>query len=102
MRLRLISGLAGAAGLLAGGASAQELSGTLQKIEASGTILIGHRESSIPFSYFDKSEKAIGYAVDLCYRVADTVKARLRLDKLAVKLVPVTSASRIPSVLNGS
>jgi len=97
----MIAAMTAACGL-AQGAGAQELSGTLQKIKDSGTILLGHRESSIPFSYFDKKDKVVGYAVDLCYRVADAVRTRLGLGKLEVKLVPVTPANRIQYVLNGS
>src|SRR5262249_2427774 len=83
-------------------ARAEVLSGTLLKIKDSGTILIGHRESSIPFSYFGKDDKAVGYAVDLCYRVAEAVKATLGLAQLYVRLVPLTSSNRIQAVLNGT
>jgi len=99
MRLRLI--LAATAMCLAGHAAiAQEPTGTLEKIRNTGIITIGHRESSIPFSYYDKSEKVVGYAVDLCYVVADAVKAKLGLAKLEIKLVPITPALRIPSILS--
>lgn len=79
---------------------AEELTGTLEKIRSSGTITIGHRESSIPFSYYDKDEKVVGFAMDLCYVVAEAVKARLGLAKLEVKLVPITPSLRIPSILS--
>jgi len=82
-------------------ATAQELAGTLAKIRSTGVIAIGHRESSIPFSYYDKNEKVVGYAVDLCYRVADAVKAKLGLEQLEIKLVPITPSLRIPSILSG-
>jgi glutamate/aspartate transport system substrate-binding protein len=82
-------------------AIAQEPAGTLEKIRSTGIITIGHRESSIPFSYYDKNEKVVGYAVDLCYLVADAVKASLGLAKLEVKLVPITPSLRIPSILSG-
>ncbi|MCK1554420.1 amino acid ABC transporter substrate-binding protein [Bradyrhizobium sp. 177] len=78
---------------------AEELTGTLEKIRNSGTITIGHRESSIPFSYYDKDEKVVGFGIDLCYVVADAVKARLGLAQLEVKLVPITPSLRIPSIL---
>jgi glutamate/aspartate transport system substrate-binding protein len=81
-------------------AAAAESIGTLERIRSSGAITIGHREASIPFSYYDKDEKVVGYAMDLCYRVADAVKASLGLDKLDVRLVPVTPSTRIPSVLS--
>jgi glutamate/aspartate transport system substrate-binding protein len=100
MRLKLI--LAATALCVAGHAAiAQELTGTLEKIRSTGVITIGHRESSIPFSYYDKNEKVVGYAVDLCYLVADAVKASLGLAKLEVKLVPITPSLRIPSILSG-
>jgi glutamate/aspartate transport system substrate-binding protein len=99
MRLKLI--LAATALCLAGPAAiAQELTGTLEKIRSTGIIAIGHRESSIPFSYYDKNEKVVGFAVDLCYLVADAVKVNLGLAKLEIKLVPITPSLRIPFILS--
>ena len=83
-------------------ASAQELTGTLQKIKDVGGITLGHRESSVPFSYYDDNQRVIGYAMDLCYRIVDAVKSNLKMDKLEVKLNPVTSATRIPLIANGT
>jgi len=80
---------------------AQE-SGTLKKIGASNTIVIGHRESSIPFSYLDDKQQPIGYSMDLCLRIVDAVKARLNLPGLQVKFNPVTSQTRIPLITNGT
>ena len=100
MRLKLI--LTATALCVTGHAAiAQEPTGTLEKIRSTGIITIGHRESSIPFSYYDKNETVVGYAVDLCYLVADAVKASLGLAKLEVKLVPITPSLRIPSILSG-
>jgi glutamate/aspartate transport system substrate-binding protein len=84
----------------AGPASAQ--SGTLDKIKSSGTITLGHRDTSIPFSYYDDKQQVVGYAMDICYRVVDSIKAHLKLSKLDVKLNPVTSATRIPLMANGT
>jgi glutamate/aspartate transport system substrate-binding protein len=83
-------------------ASAQELTGTLKKIKDTGAITLGHRESSVPFSYYDDNQKVIGYAMDLCYRIVDAVKANLKVNALEVKLNPVTSATRIPLIANGT
>jgi len=83
-------------------AFAQELTGTLKKVKDTGAITLGHRESSVPFSYYDDNQKVIGYAMDLCYRIVDAVKANLKNDKLEVKLNPVTSATRIPLIANGT
>ena len=83
-------------------ANAQELTGTLKKIKDTGAITIGHRESSIPFSYLDDKQQPIGYAMDLCMKVVDAVKAELKLPNLKVNLQPVTSSNRIPLLQNGT
>jgi glutamate/aspartate transport system substrate-binding protein len=81
--------------------AAQE-SPTLKKIKDSGTITIGHRDSSIPFSYYDDKQNVVGYALDICMKVVDAVKAELKMPNLQVKLNPVTSATRIPLIANGT
>ncbi len=83
-------------------AAAQELTGTLKKIKDTGTITIGHRESSIPFSYLDGKQQPVGYAMDLCMKVVDAVKTELKMPDLKVQLQPVTSANRIPLMQNGT
>jgi glutamate/aspartate transport system substrate-binding protein len=82
--------------------SAQELSGTLKKIRDTGSITVGHRESSIPFSYLDDKQQPVGYAMELCGRIVDAVKAELKLPNLKVNLQPVTSSNRIPLLQNGT
>src|SRR5438105_15184313 len=76
--------------------------GTLKKIKDSGSITIGHRDASIPFSYYDDKQQVVGYAMDLCHRIVDAVKAELKLPNLEAKLNPVTSATRIPLIANGT
>jgi glutamate/aspartate transport system substrate-binding protein len=85
-----------------GTAQAEELSGTLKKIKETGGISLGFRDSSIPFSYLDDNQKPIGYAMDICYAIVDAVKKQLKLDKLAIELVPVSSSTRIPLLANGT
>jgi len=82
--------------------SAQTLTGTLKKIKETGTITIGHRESSIPFSYLDDKQQPIGYAMDLCMKIVDAVKVELKMPALKVQLQPVTSSNRIPLMQNGT
>jgi len=93
---------AAVAAVLAGGAHAEELTGTLKKINDTGIITVGHRESSIPFSYLDDKQKPVGYAMDLCHQVVAAVKKKLNKPSLVVKLVPVTSQTRIPLMVNGT
>ena len=99
-KVRLFA-LAIVAAITASAVSAQE-SATLKKIKDSGSISLGHRESSIPFSYYDDKQQVIGYSHELLLKVVDAVKAELKLTKLDTKLVPVTSQNRIPLVQNGT
>ena len=91
-----------AAGLLAAPVQAQEPTGTLKKIKDTGVMTIGHREASIPFSYLDDKQQPVGYAMDLCMKVVDAVKAELKMPNLRIALQPVTSANRIPLLQNGT
>ena len=81
---------------------AEELTGTLKKIKDSGSITLGHRESSIPFSYYDDKQNVIGYSQDLMLKVVDAIRQEVKLDKLVIKMLPVTSQNRISLVQNGT
>jgi glutamate/aspartate transport system substrate-binding protein len=102
MQSKLLAPAIAALAFVAAPAAAQELTGTLKKIKDSGAITLGHRESSVPFSYYDDRQQVVGYAMDLCNRIVDAVKKELKVDKLEVKLNPVTSATRIPLMANGT
>ncbi|WP_428825951.1 glutamate/aspartate ABC transporter substrate-binding protein [Azonexus sp. IMCC34842] len=82
-------------------AFAQE-SATLKKIKETGTITLGHRESSIPFSYYDDKQQVIGYSHELMLKAVDGIKDNLKLAKIDTKLMPVTSANRITLIQNGT
>jgi len=77
-------------------------SGTLKKIKDSGTITIGYRDASIPFSYLNDQQQPIGYAMDICGKIVDAVKTKLNMPNLKVALNPVTSSTRIPLMANGT
>ena len=83
-------------------AGAQDLTGTLKKVKETGSFTIGYRESSIPFSYLDDKQQPIGYAMDLCMKIVDAVKADLKMPNLKLNLQPVTSSNRIPLLQNGT
>ncbi|BAL25344.1 glutamate/aspartate ABC transporter substrate-binding protein [Azoarcus sp. KH32C] len=76
--------------------------GTLDKIKESGSITLGHRESSIPFSYYDQNQQVVGYSQEMMLKVVDAIKSELKMPNLQVKLMPVTSQNRIPLVQNGT
>jgi len=77
-------------------------SGTLKKVKDSGTITIGFRDASIPFSYLNAQQQPIGYAMDICQHIVDAVKTKLNMPNLKVALNPVTSSTRIPLMANGT
>jgi glutamate/aspartate transport system substrate-binding protein len=91
-----------ACSLLAAPAGAAELTGTLKKVKESGTITLGVRESSVPFSYNDDSQKPVGYAVDICMKVVDAVKKATGRSDLKVEFIPANATNRIPLVTNGT
>jgi glutamate/aspartate transport system substrate-binding protein len=83
-------------------AVAEEPSGTLKKIKDSGIIVLAHRESSIPFSYYDDKQQVVGYSYEIALKIVDAVKKEFKLSKLEVKLIPVTPANRIQLIQNGT
>lgn len=90
-----------ALGLSAPLALADGHGGTLAKITESGEIVIGHRESSVPFAYLDENQKPIGYSIDLCMKIVEAVEAEVGKE-LTVKYVPVNPKTRIALMANGT
>ena len=96
-------GAAIAAALVSTPVFAAELTGTLKKIKESGTITLGHRDASIPFSYIaDASGKPVGYSHDIQLKVVEAIKKELDMPELNVRYNLVTSQTRIPLVQNGT
>jgi glutamate/aspartate transport system substrate-binding protein len=90
------------AAAVAAQAHAQSPGGTLAKIKETGEIKLGHREVSVPFSYLDDNQKPVGFAMDLCARIADAVKTELKLPSIQTKLQAVQLSSQIPLIQNGT
>jgi len=93
---------AGLIGGVVGSANAAELTGTLKKIKDTGVITLGVRDTSIPFSYLDDKQSYQGYSIDLCMKVVSSIRKQLGLSDLRVVMNPVTSATRIPLMANGT
>lgn len=83
-------------------APAAALEGTMKKIADDGVVVIGFREASIPFSYYDDSKNPIGYSMDLTNMVLDRIKAKLGKPDLQVRKLPITSQNRISLLQNGT
>jgi glutamate/aspartate transport system substrate-binding protein len=93
----------GAVLLVAGTATSYaDSSPVLDRIKERGSINMGHRESSVPFSYIGDDGKPQGYSIDLCMKVIDAVKKEIGMPDLKINLVPVTSQTRIALMANGT
>lgn len=83
-------------------AYADDLGSTLKKIHDTGVISLGHREASIPFSYYNNKQEVIGYSQDIAMQIVAAIKQKLNMPNLKIRLTPVTSQNRIPLVQNGT
>jgi len=100
--LRSLSIVAACVTMLAGvQASGQELRGALKRIKDGGTITLGVREASTPFSFRGSDGNPQGYSVEMCLAVVETLRAELKAPKLKVRYVYVTPETRIAAVRDG-
>lgn len=100
-RLHLAAAAGALALLLTAGPGPAQAGPVLDRIKDKGTLVIAHRESSVPFSYLDADKKPVGYAVELCLRLAEAVKKKLNLPALKVGYLMVSTADRLPSIVEG-
>ncbi|EEP91630.1 MULTISPECIES: amino acid ABC transporter substrate-binding protein [Yersinia] len=98
----LLAGMASGVAQAEEAAKADASADTLKKIKDNGVIVVGHRESSVPFSYYDNQQKVVGYSQDYSNLIVDAIKKKLNAPDLQVKLIPITSQNRIPLLQNGT
>jgi ABC-type amino acid transport substrate-binding protein len=89
-------------GCLTSPAFGQPVQGTLDKVKSVKAITMGYREASLPFSYVGEDKKPVGYAIDLCTRVAAGIQQQLGLNDLLIKWTPVTPENRVAMVASGT
>jgi ABC-type amino acid transport substrate-binding protein len=87
--------------LLLAGLGAAQAGPVLDRIKARGSIVIAHRDASVPFSYLDADKKPVGYALDLCARLTEAIRVKLGMPALKTQYELVTSSSRIPAIVEG-
>lgn len=87
--------------VIACSADAQELRGTLAKIKKNGEIVIGHRDSAIPYAYLDRQQNLVGYSIDICERLVQDLRASLDTT-IKIKYIPTTAQTRVPLLANGT
>ncbi len=76
--------------------------GTLERIEESGVIRLGFRDSEPPMSFLDENQKPIGYSIDLCEHIVSAVRSKIGNPDIEVEYVPVTAADRFEAIENNS
>ena len=79
----------------------QNTENTIDKIKRTNTIIIGHRSSSIPFSYYDGNKQPIGFTIDICSQIVDTIKKQYNLPSIEIKYIEVNGDTRLPFVEDG-
>lgn len=87
--------------LWTGAASAQG-EGRLDRIRQTGAINLGFPDASPPFAFLDGDGRPVGYSLEICEAVARKIQVALTLPRLDIRRVPVTSATRIPLIANGT
>jgi ABC-type amino acid transport substrate-binding protein len=89
-------------GLSASQSTAWAQSGpVIDRLKSGGKLILAHREASVPFSYYDADKKPVGYAVDLCVKLAEAVRKKLSLSNMGVEYLAVTPANRIDTIAQG-
>lgn len=83
-------------------ANAADLQGTLKKIKDNGIVVVGYREASVPFSYYNNDKKPVGYSVEISKLIIQQIKKKLDMPNLKVRWLPITSQNRIILVQNGT
>jgi glutamate/aspartate transport system substrate-binding protein len=78
------------------------VTGTLAQIKKTGTVRLGYRDASIPFSYLDRSGRPIGYSIDICNAIVEEIGRTLDRDDLKVAFVKVTSETRLQAIVDGA
>lgn len=84
------------------GAHAQDLTGRLASIKARNMIVLGFRESSVPYSYYDNNDHVIGYSQDIAQEIVKEIKTAVGAPDLQVRMIPVNAQNRIALVQNGT
>ncbi|MGO2704968.1 amino acid ABC transporter substrate-binding protein [Pseudomonas helleri] len=81
---------------------AEDLTGTLKKIKESGTVTLGYRDASLPFSYLNDDQQPIGYSIELCQKIVDQIKVKVGEPNLKTQYISVVAATRTPLLINGT
>lgn len=75
---------------------------TLETIARTGIIRLGYADRNIPFSYLGTGPEPIGYSIELCLKVVDSIREKLDLPGLKVDFVKRTPSNRITLLNDGT
>ncbi|VVE16607.1 Glutamate/aspartate import solute-binding protein [Pandoraea iniqua] len=82
--------------------AATPLTGSLKKIKENNVIVLGNRESSVPYSYYDNGQNVIGYSQEIALQIVEAIKKEIDAPGLQVRMMPITAQNRIPLVQSGT
>jgi glutamate/aspartate transport system substrate-binding protein len=83
-------------------AVAQPFEGRLKTIQDTATLRLAYRTDSRPFSSVDEKGQPVGYTIELCKRVGESIARELALASLTTKWVPVDARSRFEAIITGA
>lgn len=90
------------AGMLAAVALAQGVEGpTLQRIADKGLVRVGYIPTPGTFAFENAQGQTVGYSIDICKQVIETVRKTLKRPELTVVYQPLQGAQRIPLLKSG-
>lgn len=72
---------------------------TLDRIAETKTITLGYQDDAFPFSYVESQHPA-GYSIDICNKIVDALKVKLKLKDLKVRWVKSSTASQFVLIKN--
>ncbi len=72
---------------------------TLEKITETNTISLGYQDDAFPFSYVENKQPA-GYSIEICNKVVEAIKTKLKLKDLKVRWIKSSTASQFVLIKN--
>lgn len=73
----------------------------LTSITARKIVRVAYRTDARPFSFLDGGSEPLGYTIDLCKQVVQSIAQQFRLQELRIQWIPVTVDNRFSAIADG-
>ena len=88
--------------LAAANVQADNHANTLERIAETGEFRIGYVPDAPPLSFTDRNGNPVGYSIDLCRHIAETIRVDLGLESIKLTYTPLTTMEqRLSAVEKG-